>query len=445
LGRKEDKITLKGNEPSYMPSETFATTLLERLNLSQFAQKMTALNLQKMMKEEITLKIESYVNDRDLQVSEATRQTLNNDFESFNQKLGNIRADFCDGKATLLTSVNRLRDELDSLIATSQLLVPSSAQSQPISEPTGDPEVARFIAQVKSLKNAIFYQGNPSDNNANYNNTDELIRRLQPSLAQILDLAVGKVKDKTSGSERFSETYKSFQEQFRRLDKNDEIYQDYKALEEDIGKIREHLPDSVRESLAVLARRAQINLRHAQAQVQAVEDEIYQFKSEIQVWFDRSMERASGVYKRNAKGIAFVVGFLLAFAVNADTFHIVSRLTTDSVLRDALAENAQLAANLDCPASPTHPNANPQWECLQQGVTQSLPLPLGRDEANLKQQAQESKNWFFPPLRSFLGWGVSALAITMGAPFWFDLLGKFVNVRNSGQPPAKTTNRQSAE
>jgi hypothetical protein len=36
------------------------------------------------------------------------------------------------------------------------------------------------------------------------------------------------------------------------------------------------------------------------------------------------------------------------------------------------------------------------------------------------------------------GWIVSGIAIAMGAPFWFDLLGKIVNVRNAGKPPAST-------
>jgi hypothetical protein len=37
--------------------------------------------------------------------------------------------------------------------------------------------------------------------------------------------------------------------------------------------------------------------------------------------------------------------------------------------------------------------------------------------------------------RILLGWLVSGIAISMGAPFWFDLLGKIVNVRNSGGKP----------
>ncbi|MFQ4141464.1 hypothetical protein [Chlorogloeopsis sp. ULAP02] len=441
FGRKSHQITLKGNEPSYMPSETFATTLLERLNLPQLAQNMTALNLQKMMKEEIILKIESYISDRNLQIADETRYTLKNEAESLKQRINSIRADFCSSKATLLTSVNRLRDELDSFISISQLLAPNSVQNYATYEQTGDPEVATFITQLKSLKNAIFYQGNPSYHNDSYNNTDELIRRLQPSLAQVLDLLVGEVKNKQSKVDRMSEAYKSFKEEFCNLDNNDEIYKAYQAIEQEIINIRDRLPDSVRESFAALARRAQVNLKRTQAHEQAIAEEIHQFQTEIQVWFDSSMERASGVYKRNAKGVAFAIGFLLAIILNADTFHIVSRLRTDSALRDMLVKNGELATQA-CPVSKTN---SATLECFRQEVNQTIPLPIGRDATNLKQQAQESKNWLFPPLRSFLGWVVSGLAIAMGAPFWFELLGKIINVRNSGKPPVKSTVHQSAE
>jgi len=32
----------------------------------------------------------------------------------------------------------------------------------------------------------------------------------------------------------------------------------------------------------------------------------------------------------------------------------------------------------------------------------------------------------------------------MGAPFWFELMGKFINVRNSGSKPASTANQTTA-
>jgi len=68
IGREKKDLTLKGNEPSYMPSETFATTLLERLKLTQLAKKMTALNLRRLIKEEILKKLESCIKEADLQL-----------------------------------------------------------------------------------------------------------------------------------------------------------------------------------------------------------------------------------------------------------------------------------------------------------------------------------------------------------------------------------------
>ncbi len=37
-----------------------------------------------------------------------------------------------------------------------------------------------------------------------------------------------------------------------------------------------------------------------------------------------------------------------------------------------------------------------------------------------------------------LGWIVTALAISLGAPFWFDLLGKLVQLRGTGTKPEET-------
>jgi hypothetical protein len=44
----------------------------------------------------------------------------------------------------------------------------------------------------------------------------------------------------------------------------------------------------------------------------------------------------------------------------------------------------------------------------------------------------------FTSLNLFLGFLITALAIALGAPFWFDLLNKFVNLRVSGNKPEST-------
>jgi hypothetical protein len=44
----------------------------------------------------------------------------------------------------------------------------------------------------------------------------------------------------------------------------------------------------------------------------------------------------------------------------------------------------------------------------------------------------------------FFGWLVSGIAIAMGAPFWFDLMGKLVNVRNAGSKPPSSADKTPA-
>lgn len=44
--------------------------------------------------------------------------------------------------------------------------------------------------------------------------------------------------------------------------------------------------------------------------------------------------------------------------------------------------------------------------------------------------------------RVLFGWLITAIALSMGAPFWFDLLGRIMNVRNAAKSPDSTTSNQ---
>jgi hypothetical protein len=42
--------------------------------------------------------------------------------------------------------------------------------------------------------------------------------------------------------------------------------------------------------------------------------------------------------------------------------------------------------------------------------------------------------WLFTTMVAHLpGWIVTVLAISLGAPFWFDFLNRFMNLRSSGR------------
>src|SRR5262245_57170218 len=86
----------------------------------------------------------------------------------------------------------------------------------------------------------------------------------------------------------------------------------------------------VQRTLLTAIDTAQGNLGRAQANVEA--------------WFDSSMDRVSGWYKRRTQTIIFVVGALLTAAVNADTLTIAESLVQDDALRKAVVAEAEAIA-----------------------------------------------------------------------------------------------------
>ncbi|MEE3715984.1 hypothetical protein V2H45_04395 [Tumidithrix elongata RA019] len=204
-----------------------------------------------------------------------------------------------------------------------------------------------------------------------------------------------------------------------------------------LGKLPK-LPTYLQGSLYDLAKRSQES-------VEDIEQQFSQFQEDIETWFDNSMVRASGVYKRNAKLVALLLGFTIAVGANADTFHIVDRLSKDRILRETIAQSAETIAMNN---RPNQAQKNPQKldkETIEQInlAADAITLPIGWENSVTSLQQKKSIRWLFgievaAPVITFCGWLVSAIAISMGASFWFDLLGKFIDIKNVGKRPSST-------
>ncbi|MDX2243108.1 MAG: hypothetical protein NW224_20700 [Leptolyngbyaceae cyanobacterium bins.302] len=259
------------------------------------------------------------------------------------------------------------------------------------------------------------------------------------------------------------------------------IYSNYQTYEQ-IQDLLAGVPTSVKQSLAILARRAQ-------TKVEQTKDQLDQFNGEVARWFDRSMNRASGVYKRNAKGVAIMIGFVIALVSNADTFHVVARLSGDDDLRQvittrasSIAQNAraedlysreklrELKQNTDAALqeislplrwtpenlsqqfncrSATAPNppvdpALPPWQAFYKTCLNEDNAPERFDLFRIGSIAARPRN-LIDAGRMLLGWLVTGIAIAMGAPFWFDLLSKIMNVRNTGAKPASIADKETTK
>lgn len=165
----------------------------------------------------------------------------------------------------------------------------------------------------------------------------------------------------------------------------------------------------------------------------------------ISDWFQQSMTRASGVYKRQVKLITLTIGFLVAMGLNADTLNITNRLFQEPILQENLSQsiNIILTNNLNSPLNNClNSDADLTKNC--QDLTENFlysylfdfsSLPLGWDQSNLNQQFNSGENIVIQLFKVIMGWGLTAIAISMGSSFWFDLLNKLINVRNTGSKP----------
>ena len=202
------------------------------------------------------------------------------------------------------------------------------------------------------------------------------------------------------------------------------------------------IPTSLKETLTTLADRASLKASEA-------DNKLLIFQQEIEAWFDRSMERASGVYKRNAQLLCFFLGFAIAIIFNLDSLFLAQRLSQDTAMRTALAGGAETIVKestaQNSPNSPNSPNFDP--DKLQTNINKllgnsSFIAPITENADNLmscpdkEQTTCPSSEKKFNPLKlvpTVVGWIITALAIYMGAPFWFEILGKLVNVRSTGK------------
>ena len=135
----------------------------------------------------------------------------------------------------------------------------------------------------------------------------------------------------------------------------------------------------------------------------------------IEQWYDDTMDRVSGWYTRNVQLIIFFLGLAIVVFLNVDTIAIITNISNDSVIRAGLVSAAQGAA-----ASTTHTDL----PTLQKALEQIQPV-IGWSSSSLP---TDFYGWFL----KIVGLLATTFAISLGAPFWFDLLNKFMSFRSSG-------------
>ncbi|MFG1228734.1 hypothetical protein [Xanthobacter wiegelii] len=177
------------------------------------------------------------------------------------------------------------------------------------------------------------------------------------------------------------------------------------------------------------------------------------FRAAVDGWYDQAMDRLNGQYKRHTQAWLVAIGFLLAAALNVDTFTLVDALMKSPQLRAELQLKAEVFSKQGLP---------PDGDISVSRILSDLaPLPIGWHfcPSGAQQTGAEAAKPSIsatPPTGStrcvsperlvraelrwtdalnVAGWLLTAIAISFGAPFWFQLLNQLVNLRAAGPPP----------
>ena len=161
------------------------------------------------------------------------------------------------------------------------------------------------------------------------------------------------------------------------------------------------------------------------------------FKLNVQNWYNNVMERASGWYKRFTQQILIVLGLVIAVIFNADTIGIYQRLESDpetlQQIVNAAESYVQTREQVNLPEGYDRTfdeNLTEINRLLDQEIANvRSPLGFGWDDVDVR-------TWgVYDWITKILGFLLTALAVSLGAPFWFDLLRKIIHIRSSGEKP----------
>ena len=377
----------KRSGPSYIGGESFANTFMDTLQLPIMVKKLTEIRLEQFKIErlddirQILIQLQVYINNQELSSEFATN--IATDYRQLELEYKRIVDEFNKDKYDIYMSINLMRDSLDKYIDSFQANVDNHEDI-----------LGKSLRELKFLRKNIFEEAEKAI----------VLGGLKPNINEI-------VKSIKKGSNIHDQVIAAIQ---------DEDSETYKKVKELI----DILPDAVVDNIQTMAKRAQLKAT-------STEEGITLLRREIENSFDSSMERAGGVYKRNAKGVAILIGITLAITANADTFHIINRLSKDSLLREIIIDKA-------VQITPQSSNSSDINNIDPNEILKEVELPIGWTNANLQQQINRTRYRInglpiFSVLTMIAGWFVSGIAIAMGAPFWFDLLGKVMNVRNAGK------------
>lgn len=165
-------------------------------------------------------------------------------------------------------------------------------------------------------------------------------------------------------------------------------------------------------------------------------DDLDRFRRSLESWYDDTMDRVSGWYKRRSQIVLVFIGIAVAGVANADTVEVMTRLWKEDAVRAGIVAQASEAVQAGSPEE-LERKLEERGSVID-GVKQ-LDLPIGWNEANGQPKDLDIADGDDSTVAWLIGVLITGAALSFGAPFWFDALSKLSRLRISGKRPEEKT------
>ncbi len=165
---------------------------------------------------------------------------------------------------------------------------------------------------------------------------------------------------------------------------------------------------------------------------------VFAFERKIENLFNGSMDRVRGWYKRKVQNIIFVISLVMVTTLNVDTINLVDVLWKNPVMAEVTAnrisnliEKNESSGNLSSLSDTT--TSKTKRIKVAYDILNEMPFPVGWRQNEISSLPNDFGGW----ITKIFGILLTSFAVTLGAPFWFDILNKIVNLRSTGNKPDK--------
>jgi len=204
---------------------------------------------------------------------------------------------------------------------------------------------------------------------------------------------------------------------------------------------------------------------------------VEKFKTTISDWYKNYMDRITGEYKSATRPKLLIIGFLLTLSLNIDSIHLLQVVINQPELRNSLVNTSENLSDNNFNELPIDGTFNLRRDVRSDSLIDEsikiydklnhwkIPIGWSKDEAPLSwfskrneseipskialheisdnssrsfylyAQERNDKADFKTVFIYLIGLVISTISISFGAPFWFDVLVKFINIRRAGIKP----------